>query len=396
MPLKILLILGGLSAFGPLAVDLYLPAFPTMARAFDTSTDQIQLSLSAYFIGLACGQILYGPVADRFGRRKPLLFGIGLFCTASLLCAFAPSLEWLIAGRFMQALGGCAGMVVTRAVIRDLCSPLEAARAFSKLMLVMGVAPILAPLLGGYLLIWTGWQGIFLFLTLFSAAFALIVFFGLRETLPVDGPRQTMGYSWRSVPRILRDPLFILHALTGGLAMAAMFAYIAGLPFVLIEIYGVAEQNFGWIFGLNAAGFIFFAQVNGRLLRNRSPQQLVKNNALLFMLTALALGVASWWQPEQLLPYWLVMFVFVASVAMVLPNATACAMDGYGQQAGMASALLGTLQSTFAAITSALVGWLHDGTALPLGLVVGVCGLLVALAALSAAAIQRPQCSTNP
>ncbi|SDT97645.1 multidrug effflux MFS transporter [Halopseudomonas salegens] len=396
MPLKILLILGGLSAFGPLAIDLYLPAFPTMARAFATSTDQIQLSLSAYFIGLACGQILYGPVADRFGRRKPLLFGIGLFCSASLLCAFAPTLEWLIAGRFLQALGGCAGMVVTRAVIRDLCSPLEAARAFSKLMLVMGVAPILAPLLGGYLLVWTGWQGIFLFLTLFSAAFALIVLLGLRETLPVDGPRQSMSYSWRSVPRILRDPLFILHALTGGLAMAAMFAYIAGLPFVLIEIYGVAEQDFGWIFGLNAAGFILFAQVNGRLLRRRSPQQLVRNNALLFMGTALALLLASWWQPEQLLPFWVVMFVFVASVAMVLPNATACAMDGYGQQAGMASALLGTLQSTFAAITSALVGWLHDGSALPLGLVVGGCGILVALAALSAAAIQRPQCSTYP
>ncbi|TVP89088.1 MAG: Bcr/CflA family efflux MFS transporter [Pseudomonadaceae bacterium] len=396
MPLKILLILGGLSAFGPLAIDLYLPAFPTMARAFDTSTDQIQLSLSAYFIGLACGQILYGPVADRFGRRKPLLFGIGLFCTASLLCAFAPTLEWLIAGRFMQALGGCAGMVVTRAVIRDLCSPLDAARAFSKLMLVMGVAPILAPLLGGYLLIWTGWQGIFLFLTLFSAVFALIVFFGLRETLPVDGPRQSMSYSWRSVPRILRDPLFILHALTGGLAMAALFAYIAGLPFVLIEIYGVAVQDFGWIFGLNAAGFILFAQVNGRLLRRRSPQQLVKNNALLFMGTALTLALASWWQPDNLLPFWLVMFVFVASVAMVLPNATACAMDGYGQQAGMASALLGTLQSTFAAITSALVGWLHDGSALPLGLVVGGCGILVALAALSAAAIQRPHCSTDP
>ena len=396
MPLKILLILGGLSAFGPLAIDLYLPAFPTMARAFDTSTDQIQLSLSAYFIGLACGQILYGPVADRFGRRKPLLFGIGLFCSASLLCAFAPTLEWLIAGRFMQALGGCAGMVVTRAVIRDLCSPLEAARAFSRLMLVMGVAPILAPLLGGYLLIWTGWQSIFLFLSLFSAAFALIVFFGLKETLPVDGPRQSMSYSWRSVPRILCDPLFILHALTGGLAMAALFAYIAGLPFVLIEIYGIAVQDFGWIFGLNAAGFILFAQVNGRLLRRRSPQQLVRNNALLFMATALTLTLASWWQPEQLLPFWVVMFVFVASVAMVLPNATACAMDGYGQQAGMASALLGTLQSTFAAITSALVGWLHDGSAWPLGLVVGGCGILVALAALGAAAIQRPQCSTNP
>lgn len=173
MPLRLLLILGGLSAFGPLAVDLYLPAFPAMAASFATDTEHVQLSLSVYFLGLAIGQVFYGPVADRFGRRKPLLFGIGLFTLASLACALAPTLEWLLAARFAQALGGCAGMVVNRAVVRDLCSPIESARVFSKLMLVMGVAPILAPLVGGWLMLLGGWQSIFGFLTLFSAAFLL-------------------------------------------------------------------------------------------------------------------------------------------------------------------------------------------------------------------------------
>jgi MFS family permease len=172
MPLHILLILGGLSAFGPLSIDMYLPAFPAMAEDLGVSSEQIQLSLSVYFIGLASGQLVYGPLADRFGRRKPLLFGIGLFCVASLACALAPTLEWLLAARFAQALGGCAGMVVNRAVVRDLCEPIDAAKAFSQLMLIMGVAPILAPLAGtallgldamwqlvGFHLGWLGYEG---------------------------------------------------------------------------------------------------------------------------------------------------------------------------------------------------------------------------------------------
>jgi len=176
MPFNILLILGGLSAFGPLAIDLYLPAFPAMASSFGTDIEHIQLSMSVYFLGLASGQIFYGPLADRFGRRKPLLFGIALFALASLACALAPTLEWLLAARFAQALGGCAGMVVTRAVVRDLCKPIDAAKAFSQLMLVMGVAPILAPLGGGLFLKLGGWPLIFLFLAAFSSLFAVSSF----------------------------------------------------------------------------------------------------------------------------------------------------------------------------------------------------------------------------
>ncbi|MFN3581697.1 MAG: multidrug effflux MFS transporter, partial [Pseudomonas sp.] len=240
MPLKFLLILGGLSAFGPLAIDLYLPAFPAMAESFGTDSKHIQLSLAAYFVGLAIGQVFYGPVADRYGRRKPLLFGIGLFATASLACALAPTLEWLLAARFAQALGGCAGMVVTRAVVRDLCTPIEAAKAFSQLMLVMGIAPILAPLAGGWILTIGDWSLIFLFLTTFAALFALAVFFGLPETLAQDRPKSPLSSAWGRYMGLLREPLFMCHALTGGFAMAGMFAYIAGSPFIIIELYGVS------------------------------------------------------------------------------------------------------------------------------------------------------------
>ncbi|MFA5678652.1 MAG: multidrug effflux MFS transporter, partial [Pseudomonas sp.] len=248
MPLRLLLILGGLSAFGPLAIDLYLPAFPAMARSFATDTEQIQLSLAVYFVGLALGQLFYGPIADRFGRRKPLLFGIVLFTVASFACALAPSLEWLLAARFAQALGGCAGMVVNRAIVRDLCTPIESAKVFSQLMLVMGVAPILAPLAGGWLMLLGGWQSIFLFLTLFSAAFALLVYFRLPETLPEEGERSQLSSALGRYLRLLVEPVFMFHAFTGGVAMAGMFAYIAGSPFIFIELYGVPAEHYGWLF----------------------------------------------------------------------------------------------------------------------------------------------------
>ena len=197
MPLRLLLILGALSAFGPLAIDFYLPSFPALARAFATDVEHVQLSLASYFVGLAIGQLIYGPMADRFGRRKPLLVGVALFSLASLACALAPSLEWLIAARFVQALGGCAGMVVSRAVVRDMCDPISSAKVFSQLMLVMGLAPILAPLAGGLLLSSLGWPSIFICLTLFSFACLLAVAKWLPETLADDAPPAPLrGGAW--------------------------------------------------------------------------------------------------------------------------------------------------------------------------------------------------------
>lgn len=375
MPFRLLLILGGLSAFGPLAIDLYLPAFPAMARSFATDTEQIQLSLAAYFVGLALGQLFYGPVADRFGRRKPLIFGISLFTLASVACAFAPSLEWLLLARFAQALGGCAGMVVNRAIVRDLCSPIESARVFSQLMLVMGVAPILAPLVGGWLMVLGGWQSIFASLALFSAAFGILVLFRLPETLSMDVPRSQLSSALGRYARLLREPEFMFHALTGGIAMAGMFAYIAGSPFVFIELYGVPAEHYGWLFGLNSAGFILAAQLNGRLLRRRTPLQLLRRTTVLFMCGTLALLLIASLQTAALWPLIVPLFFCMALLALVIPNSSACALAGQGHQAGVASALMGTMQFTIAGVVSALVAALHDGTALPMALMISLCGV---------------------
>lgn len=217
MNLRTILILGALSAFGPLAIDFYLPAFPAMAAAFGTDEKHVQLTLAAYFLGLSIGQLAYGPVADRFGRRMPLLVGVGLFTLASLVCAFAPSLEWLIAARFLQALGGCAGMVISRAVVSDKCDAVGSAKVFSQLMLVMGLAPILAPMLGGLLVNLYGWQSIFIALTVFSALSALAVAVGLPESLPANQPRQPLSGALRQYGRLLSDRIFLGHALTGGI-----------------------------------------------------------------------------------------------------------------------------------------------------------------------------------
>ena len=384
MPLHILLILGGLSAFGPLSIDMYLPAFPAMAEDLGVSSEQIQLSLSVYFIGLASGQLVYGPLADRFGRRKPLLFGIGLFCLASLACALAPTLDWLLAARFAQALGGCAGMVVNRAVVRDLCEPIDAAKAFSQLMLIMGVAPILAPLAGTALLGLAGWASIFWFLAVFSGLFALAVYFFLPETLPPHMAPPPLRSAFGRYTGLLREPLFMFHALTGGVAMAGMFAYIAGSPYVFLELYQVPVEQYAWLFGSIAAGFILSAQLNSRLLRRWSQLALIRGTTFIYMLATVTLLLAAWLQVESLWLFLPPLVLSVAIISQVLPNASACALAGHGHQAGIASALMGTMQFAIAGITSAAVGMLHDNTAVPMAGVMAVCGLLtVVMAALA-------------
>ena len=383
MNLKTILILGALSAFGPLAIDFYLPGFPAMATAFATDETQIQLTLAVYFLGLSIGQLIYGPIADRYGRRIPLLVGVGLFTLASLACALAPSLEWLIGARFVQALGGCAGMVLSRAIVSDKCDAVGAAKVFSQLMLVMGLAPILAPMLGGLLVNLYGWQSIFIVLTVFSALAALAVALGLPESLPDNVPRQPLSGALRQYGRLLKDREFLGHALTGGIAMAGMFAYIAGSPFVFIKLYDVPAEHYGWLFGSNAAGFILVAQINARLLANRGPAFLLARTIWIYLAAGVVLLAVSALHTQQLWPLLIPLFVCIASLGCIIPNASACAMSGQGARAGSASAMLGCLQFSVAAGAASLVGVLHNGTAMPMAMVITLCGVLAVVLAMA-------------
>jgi len=389
MNLRIILILGALSAFAPLAIDFYLPGFPAMATAFATDEKHIQLTLAVYFGGLAIGQLIYGPLADRFGRRVPLLSGVTLFTLASFACAYAPSLEWLIGARFVQALGGCAGMVISRAVVSDKCDVVTSAKVYSQLMLVTGLAPILAPLAGGLMVGVWGWQSIFLVLSLFSVMAAIAVAVGLPETFPAHQPRQPLSGSLRRYIDLLSDRVYLGYALTGGISIAGMFAYIAGSPFVFIKLYGVPAEHYGWLFGSNAAGFILVAQVNARLLAKRGPAFLLSRTVWLYMLAALTLlGVAAL-RTDALWPLLVPLFICIASLGCILPNTSACAMNGQGARAGSASAMLGCIQFGVAAGAASLVGVLHDGTAMPMAMVISVCGVLAVTIAMSTQRLQR-------
>jgi DHA1 family bicyclomycin/chloramphenicol resistance-like MFS transporter len=389
MPLRLLLILGALSAFGPLAIDFYLPSFPSLARAFATDVEHVQLSLASYFVGLAIGQLIYGPMADRFGRRKPLLVGVALFSLASLACALAPSLEWLIAARFVQALGGCAGMVVSRAVVRDMCDPISSAKVFSQLMLVMGLAPILAPLAGGLLLSSLGWPSIFICLTLFSFACLLAVAKWLPETLADDAPPAPLRGALGEYKRLFADLPFMGYALTGGFAIAGMFAYIAGSPFIFIELYGIPAEHYGWLFGSNALGFILVAQLNAWLVARHGPAYWLGKTVWFYLACGLGLLLVALSKPLALWPLLIPLFGCIASLGILLPNASACAMAGQGKHAGSASALLGSVQFVIAASAAAMVGVLHDGSAWPVAAVIFSCGVLAVSFSLFTRRVQR-------
>lgn len=275
------LLLGALTAFGPLSIDMYLPAFPEMAAALGVPQGRIELSLASFFIGMALGQLVYGPVTDRFGRKKPLYAGLAIYVLASAACAQALSADSLIFFRFLQALGACAGIVVSRAMVRDLFDHREGAQVFSLLMLVMGVAPILAPLAGGYILLFAGWQAIFWSLTAISAVICVFVALYLPETRKPD-PSVRFSRSFHTYRDILRDRDFLGYTLTAGFAQSGLFAYITGSSYVFIEYYGVAAHHFGWFFGANACGLIAASQVNAWLLRRSwHPDALLRRGVCL-------------------------------------------------------------------------------------------------------------------
>ncbi|HEU5101710.1 MAG TPA: Bcr/CflA family multidrug efflux MFS transporter [Roseiflexaceae bacterium] len=388
---------GSLAAFGPLSIDMYLPSLPSLAQDFRADTAAAQLTLSIFFIGLAFGQMLYGPLADRYGRRPPLLIGCGLYAVASIACALATSIESLAALRLAQALGGCAGMVLSRSVVRDLFDEHDSARMLSFLMLVMGVAPITAPLIGGQLLVLFGWRAIFWLLGGFGLLCLALVAFGLPESLPVErrnraGVARALGV----YGQLLTDRRFLGYALAGGFVSAGMFAYISGSPFVVIDLYGVSPQQYGWIFGANAFGLVLASQLNRWLLGRYRGEAILFTTLLIAAAASLVLALVAASGAGGLAGLLLPLFFCIASVGLVGPNTAAAAMAPYGRMAGSASALLGTLQFVVGAAAGMVVGALYNSTALPMaGTIAGCC--LAALASFQLLAAQlRPRPAAAP
>ena len=389
---RLVVVLGAVNAIGPLSIDMYLPAFPGIARGLGTSASQVQLTLTACVIGLALGQLVLGPLSDRLGRRLPLMAALVTYGAASVLCAVAPSAPVLIGLRFLQGLAGAGGVVIARAVVRDLYSGAAAVRLFSTLMLVTGLAPILAPLAGGQVLRATSWRGIFLVLAGVSALIAIGVAAGLRETLPPERrSRQGLARTAQVMRGLLRDRWFVGHGLASGLAFGALFAYISGSSFVLQGIYGVSPQLYSLLFAVNGLGLIAGSQVNARLVGRFGPARLLLGGlwavaasalALLGVTVAGGLGVGA-----VLVP----MFALVASLAFVLPNATALALADHPEVAGTASALLGVIQFLVGAFAAPLVGAGGTESAVPMALVMtgAALGALVARQAAGARLLRR-------
>ena len=373
---KLTFMLGSLTALGPLSIDMYLPSFQAIARDLTASPAQVQLTLAVFFVALGIGQAFYGPLSDRFGRRRPLCFGLALYVLASAGCALARSIEALVAWRFAQALGGCAGMVIARAVVRDRFDEREAARFFSLLILVTGLAPILAPSIGGQILVFFSWRAIFWTLAGFALMGFITATFVLPESLPPE--RRTEGgvaTALRVYSRLLRDRAFMRYALSGALVISGMFAYIFGSPFVFMQIYGVRPERFGWIFGAIALGLISASQLNRVVLARVAGARILSHALVVTAAAGMILLVMAWTGVGGLAGLLVPLFVYIASLGFVLPNVIATALGPQGRNAGTASALLGTLQFGAGATVGTLLGALGDGTAVPMAGLIAACGL---------------------
>lgn len=386
MKVRLALLLGGLSAFGPLSIDMYLPAFPEIAAALHTGQAQVQLTLTAFMVGLALGQAVAGPLSDAYGRRNPLLIGLACYTMTSLACAIAPSIYTLVGLRFIQGMSAAAGVVIARAAVRDLFTGAAMARFFSMLMLVSGLAPILGPLVGAQVLRWTMWSGVFVVLAYFGVALLIAVMACLRETLPEDKRRPAdLRTVARTYVRVGTDRTFVAYAMCVGFVSGAMFAYIAGSPFVLQELHGLSPQTYGVVFGANALGLVVAAQGNRLLLRWFTPRGLLTAGLVASALGGigvLAAAVGGLGLPWLLAP----LFVVVAAVGVVNPNATALALADHGHRAGTASALLGVVQFLIGGVAAPLVGLGGTGSAMPMATVIAV----LAVAGLAAFALFRP------
>jgi DHA1 family bicyclomycin/chloramphenicol resistance-like MFS transporter len=361
-----ILILGSLSTISPFAIDMYLPAFPGIAAALHTSTTRISLSISGYFVGLAIGQLMYGPLLDRFGRRLPLYAGLVLFITASLLCVRATTIEWLVAMRFIQAVGGCAAQVAAMAMVRDFFPVRDTAKIISLLILILSVSPLLAPTVGGFVSVYWGWQWVFLILAS-VAAINLVV---CLRFLP-EGHKPDAAVSLKPLPifrnyaSVLKEPQFLTYALSGAFAFSGLLVYVAGSPILFLEVFHVDARTFGLIFAGLSVGFIGSNQVNVFLLQKFSSAQVFRGALMVECPASLLFLIGTYFGWFGLPATLALLFVALSSLGLAFPNAAALALAPFDRNIGSASAMLGFLQIGVSSLASTSIGLFNSHRMLP-------------------------------
>jgi len=381
--------LGLVSAIGPFAIDMYLPALPDIGYSLQANTSAVQMSLTVFFISLALGQSFYGPLSDMIGRKPPLFLGLGLFSVGSVGCAVAPNIGVLIAFRFIQGFGACAGMVVPRAVVRDLHTGVDAARLMSLLMLVFSISPILAPLTGSFVIQLWGWRSVF-WTVLVAAVVGCVILSTIAETRPpAERARSNIKVVMQGYKLLLRDRHFMALAFIGGFGISSFFIYLSNSPFVLIEHYHLSPRMFSICFSANAASFFAMAQLNGWLASRYGLRRLVRGAVIVYAVVMLALLTifASGVDRLDLLAAFL--FVGYGCLGLVLPTTSVLALEEHGEIAGTASALIGTVQFVTGAIMMAFVGTFLNGTAFPM--IAGIAGCSVLALVLAQATLRRTE-----
>jgi MFS transporter, DHA1 family, multidrug resistance protein len=381
-----LLLVASMSAVGPVSIDMYLPGFPAIVREFNERG--VEGTMAAYLVGLALGQLFYGPISDRFGRKPPLYVGFALYALGSLGCALSVSMSMLVTMRIVQALGGCAGLVIARAIVRDRCEPHEAARVFSTLMMIVALGPVLAPAVGGFIVTLFGWRGTFIFQVVFAILVMIAMHYVLQETVDRTTARSLRFIDvLRTYGRLLRDRAFVGYTMISGFSMAALFCYVTGAPTVMTAHYGLSAEQFGLLIGLNGFAFMTASRLNVIALRKRGPREVLARFVYTPMIVVLLLLALTMTIDPPLWAFVALQLTFFVSVGRVNPNVAALALAPYGRDAGSASAIMGALQSAAGVLGGLAVGLFNDGTVARLATIMAA-GAFLGL--LSYLAVGRP------